>query len=148
MPEHVVLLPSDELEQMLEGKGTSIDEVLEQNGFSTAPGTNPAARGGPSSKREAVSIILATAGLVMAATPSISKSVHALLRRSLVVDEMVLAPVEDSAGNVVKDSRTGEPITHWVSRKRLLDAGPSALKTTINLEGPVGLKLSLQEDGA
>jgi hypothetical protein len=144
MTEKVFVFPSSELEALLETKGSSIDEILAEAGFSSGTSTNPAHEG-ESATKEPVSIILASAGIIMAATPSISKIIQALLRRSLVVEEMVLVPVEDSAGKVV-NSALGEPMTHWVSKKRLLDQAVIPLKTSVSIEGPVGLKLSLKED--
>jgi hypothetical protein len=139
--EKTFLFLSEDVESELERKGTEISQILLESGLSSSLSTDPSKNSNRT--REPVTVILASAGAIMAATPTISKLINAVLRRSLVVEEVVLAPVEDNLGNVVKDAH-GEPITAWVSKKRLLESD-AAPKTSVNLEGPTGIKISLSE---
>ncbi len=95
--------------------------------------------------KDATSVILASAALVLSITPFLSKIISALSHKRVLVKEKVLVPVEDSSGNVVRDS-FGEPILHWLERSRLLESSeemPS--KTKMVLKGPYRLEVTYED---
>ena len=142
----VIIEPSAEISRLVADLGTDWPELLRQEGLQVRQtvGADPSKAGG-SSEKEPVTILLATAGLVMSLAPALARVLTALSRRPVKVSEMVMVPVEDSKGGVVKDS-AGNPILHWVERARLLESqDPRPAKSSTSLEGPLGLKLKIDE---
>lgn len=136
----------DEINALLAELGVTWADLLQQEGLEVRQEyqTDPAARPG-SREKEPVTILLASAGLVMALAPAIARVITSLSRRPVKVTETILVPVEDSKGNVIKDS-TGAPVLNWVERTRLLEPGSATSgKSSASLEGPLGLKLKLDE---
>ena len=57
---------------------------------------------------------------------------------------MVCVPVEDAAGNVVRDHH-GNPILTWVERTKSLTPSPKAAdQEKLAVSGPLGLKISYE----
>jgi len=137
---------SHDIEELLIDNGIDLVEFLQQEGievnqdFATDPTTDS-----KSSYRDPTTIILASAALVLAITPIISKLIAALSHKKVLIKELVLVPVEDSSGNVVKDSY-GEPILQWIERVRLLESSEKiGSATQISIKGPVGLEISYKD---
>jgi len=142
----VFLQVPEEINQLLADLGTTWAELLREEGLEVrqAYEADPTSQAG-SSEKEPVTILLASAGLVMALAPAIARLITSLSRRPVKVTETMLVPVEDSKGNVVRDGN-GSPVLHWVDRTRLLESqSATSGKSSASLEGPLGLKLKLDE---
>jgi len=141
-----VLLPSPELDAFLDENGTDLVEILGNEGIVVGRSrtADPAGTAGARDK-DPVSILVASAGVALALVPALTRILSALTHKKVVVKEMILVPVEDSKGNVVRDA-AGNPALHWVERTRMLEsAEPPQPNTSVNLEGPVGLKFAYSE---
>src|SRR5262249_2004840 len=105
---------SPDVQELLTGYRIDLVELLAEEGVEVgqAFAENPATSLDPGLK-EPATVILASAALVLALTPIISRALDRLTRKSVVVKEMILVPVEDSQGNVVQDS-LGKPILQWI----------------------------------
>jgi hypothetical protein len=142
----VFLQPSDEISQLVADLGVDWAELLrqEQIEIQQTLTTDPVQVAG-SSEKEPVTVILASAGLIMAIGPALARIITSLSHRPVKVTEIVLVPIEDSKGNVVRDE-AGAPVLHWVERSKLLESQNSGTgKSAVSLEGPLGLKLKLDE---
>ena len=142
----VLIEPSLEIARFVADLGTDWPELLGQEGLQVRKtvGADPSKAVG-SSEKEPVTILLATAGLVMSLAPALTRVLTSLSRRPVKVTEMVLVPVENSKGGVVQDSG-GNPILHWVERTKLLESkDPTTARSSTSLEGPLGLKLKIEE---
>lgn len=140
------VLDSPDVLALLQDNQTSISELLRQELIEVeeSRGSNPIHAGGFADK-EPVSIILASAGLVMALTPAISRVLSKLANRPVIVTEKILSPVEDSSGRVVLDG-AGQPLTYWADHHSLLqptESGPTT--SNVELKGPLGLSLTFGE---
>ena len=141
-----VLLPSPELDAFLDENGTDLVEILSNEGIVVGQRrtADPAGSAGAREK-DPVSILVASAGAALALVPVLSRILSALTHKKVLVKEMMLVPVEDSKGTVVRDA-AGNPCLHWVERSRILEsAEQSSPKTSVNVEGPVGLKFAYSE---
>ena len=139
----IFLFLSPDIQELLIDNEIDLVELLQKEGielnksFGKDPTTD--AKFG---HKDAVTIILASAALVLAITPIISKVIAALSHKKVLVKELVCVPVEDTIGNVVKDSY-GEPILQWVERTRLLESSEEMRSNIqISLKGPVGLEVT------
>ncbi|MBD1806316.1 hypothetical protein H6F98_12755 [Microcoleus sp. FACHB-SPT15] len=115
------VLASPEVEDILADNGINLEDLLKREGCAVKEhkGQDPAKLG--SGEKDVAIIILASAALVAALTPILSKAIQSLTYKDVVVYETVLVPVEDSAGNVVRDS-SGEPKMQWIRRSKLLES--------------------------
>lgn len=137
---------SPEVQELLVDNQIDLVELLKQEGLEVAKGfsKDPTASA-DSTQKDPTGIILATSALVLAITPLISKILTALSRRSIVTRELVCIPVEDSRGNIVRDS-SGEPLLQWVERSRILDQSEQLQSaSSILLKGPAGLEISYSD---
>jgi hypothetical protein len=91
-----------ETQQFLNQSGHQIPIRLAQN---PAPDT--------AGEKEPAIILLASAAVIAAATPILREFIRTISGRDPVIRERRLVPIEDSAGNVVRDPN-GEPLVHWV----------------------------------
>jgi hypothetical protein len=142
----IFIFASPEIQELLADNQLDLVELLKQEGIEVGKGfaKDPTASG-DSTQKDPTGIILASAALILAITPLISKVLTALSRRSIVIRELVCVPVEDSNGNVVRD-RSGEPLLQWVERSRLLEQSEQLQSATqISLKGPVGLEVSYSD---
>jgi hypothetical protein len=117
----IFVLASPEVEDILADNGINFEELLKREGCAVKEhkGQDPVQLG--SGEKDVVTIILASAALVAALTPILSKAIQSLTYKDVVVYETVLVPVEDSAGNVVRDS-SGQPKMQWIKRSKLLES--------------------------
>ncbi|NEP49827.1 MAG: hypothetical protein F6K65_13845 [Moorea sp. SIO3C2] len=139
----IFLFISPDIKEILIDNETDLVELLQQEGIEVnqviAKDPTTDAKSG---HRDVTAVILASAALALAITPIISKLIAALSHKKVVVKELVCVPVEDSLGNVVRDS-SGEPILQWVERTRLLESSEEmGSDTQISLKGPVGLEVT------
>ncbi|WP_334731215.1 hypothetical protein [Nostoc sp.] len=139
----IFLFLSPDIEELLVENQIDLVEFLQQEGIEAdqviAKDPTTDAKSG---HRDVTTVILASAALVLAITPIISKLIAALCHKKVVVKELICLPVEDSGRNVVRDS-FGEPILQWVERARFLESSEKMRSDTqISLKGPVGLEVT------
>jgi hypothetical protein len=142
----VYVLMSDEIQEVLAAAGVGVDGLLRHEGVDveTRHAADPTGVAGDRTK-EPVTLILASAGLVAALTPVLTRVIQALSHRSVIVREKVLVPVEDARGDVVRAS-DGRPILYWTDRARHVDAGvPAPGNMSVAIEGPLGLKIEYEQ---
>ena len=142
----IFLFTSPDIKEVLADNKIDLVEILKQEGiqlsqeFAKDPTENVKSR-----DREATAVILASAALILAITPILSKVIAALSHKKVIVKELVCIPVEDSGGNVMKNYH-GEPILQWVERTRLLESSEEMRSDTkISLKGPVGLEITYED---
>ncbi len=143
--QQVFIFASPEIQELLADNETDLVELLNQEGIVASRGyaEDPTQSRDAAYKEPITVIILASAALVVALTPTISKVIESLSHKAVEVEEMVIVPVEDSHGNVVRDA-TGQPILHWVKRKQLKETTQAPPEeTSLSLKAPVvGFELS------
>ena len=136
--QQIFIFASPEIQELLADNETDLVELLNQEGIAVSQGyAQDPAQIGYSGNKEPVTIILASAALVVALTPTISKIITALSHKTVEVEEMVPVQVEDSQGNVVHDT-AGNPFTQWVNRKQfkeIVKVPPE--ETSMTLKVPV-----------
>ncbi|HKP53389.1 MAG TPA: hypothetical protein VJ183_12170 [Chloroflexia bacterium] len=141
----VFISSNPELDALLADNQTNLVELLEREGIRVRRkfAQDPAANAETGTK-EPVSIIIASAALIAVLTPTIQKLISALTRKSVVVEEQVLIPVEDSRGNVIMD-KDGQPILHWVTRTELIESkNKPQEETSTSISGPMKLEIKLK----
>ena len=141
-----VLLPSPEIDGLLADNGTDLAEILKGEGVEIEQRrAEYPAEAEEGREKDPVSIIVASAGAALALVPVLSRVLSALAHKTVLVKEMVLVPVEDSAGNVIRDS-AGNPCLHWMEHSRLLESVPqSSPKSNVTAKGPLGLNFTYSE---
>ena len=119
----VYLLVSSEIQKLLAENDTDVAELLMQQGFDVGRrlAQDPTQVDVTSESREVVTVLIGSAAVIAALTPTISNIVNALTYKSVVVENMELVPVEDSSGNVVRDAH-GEPIMEKRRVPRLIES--------------------------
>lgn len=142
----IFLFASPEIEEILINNQIDLVELLQQEGievrkeFAKDPATDA-----NSGHKDVTAVILASAALVLAITPIISKVIEALSHKKVLVKELVCIPVENSNGDVVKDSY-GQPILQWVERTRFLESSKEMHSNSqISLKGPVGFEITYSD---
>jgi hypothetical protein len=141
----VLLFASPEIEEVLADNRVDLVELLQREGLEVSrsmlkeqglalePGL-----------KEPVSIILASAAVIAALTPAITRAISALSRKQVLVTERVLAPVETSTGEVVRDP-DGRPVLHWADRARLVEPKTTPSDhASLKAESPLGLTISFE----
>ncbi len=145
-PTQMFISLSPEIEELLFDNQVDLVELLQQEGMDVRQefAKDPTADAN-SGYKDATRVIWASAALVLSITPLLSNSISALSHKTVLVKEKVLVPVEDSSGNVVRDS-FGEPMLHWLERSRFLESSeemPSSSK--ISLKGPLRLEITYED---
>jgi hypothetical protein len=139
--EQVFLFLAPDVRKFFTDNDISFTDVLRRAGV-TSPlrhGQDPTETG--RGTKEPATILLASAAVIVAATPILRQLIHNLTGRNVVVSERRLVPVEDTKGNVVCDSQ-GTPVLHWVELpKGLLSEAPSQIT---KIKG-FGIEISLGE---
>jgi hypothetical protein len=135
----VFLQMTPEVEQLLIENDVSVPDLLRKAGVDVAIAhrTDPASLG--NGKKEPAIVLMATAAVVVAASPLIRQIVHNLSGRNVVITERRLIPVEDSSGNIVRDI-VGNPILHWVDVVKGVAPQEPNRKSTI---AGLGIKISM-----
>ena len=121
--EELFVFTSPDVEAIFTENGTSLADLLKRKGYDVEQGfgKDPTKASSRDSTREIATTILASAALAAALTPIVLKVLQSLTHKDVVVHEVVLVPVEDSAGNVIKDA-SGEPVMRWVKRSKILES--------------------------
>jgi hypothetical protein len=137
---------SPEIEELLAYNRVDLPDLMSQQSSSiqTAYAHNPAADSGDGLK-DPTTVLLASAAVILSLTPMLSRLLSDLTHKNVVVTEMVLVPVEDSRGEVVKDNN-GQPILHWKERAKIIESRErSAEKNKLAIEGPFGIKITFDD---
>jgi hypothetical protein len=146
-PTEVFLLPDPDVSELLASNETEMAELVPagtRDQISLRLGSNPAGPAQEGKDRDVVSVMIASAALVVAATPLMKRALEVLSGRTVVVKEMELLPVETASGEQVKDA-SGQPILRWVERHRAIAREiPPQGKSNLSIEGPLGLKISFE----
>jgi hypothetical protein len=124
----------------------SLRELLVREGLSfEAPVSADPATGDGSRAKEPVTVLLASAAVIASLTPVVTRAIQALSHRAVVVETDVLAPVENGAGEVVRNA-SGEPVLYWTRRASVLGSAPQTPDAAaVSVEGPLGLRISYRE---
>jgi hypothetical protein len=143
----LVILASPEIRELLVDNEVDIVELLRAEGLevrrgSASEGISDAEDG----LKEPVTILLASAAVIASLTPIISRIISSLTHKRVITKERVLVPVEDSKGEIIRDT-AGNPILHWVERARLLESASSHDHTSLKVEGPAGLTINFEASG-
>jgi hypothetical protein len=132
-----------EIEALLADNFIDLEGALRQAGHdvtlehTSRPGGRAASAG-----KEPATILVATAAVILAATPVIREIIQSVSRRPVVLKQRRLIPVEDSKGNVVLGT-DGQVVLQWVEA-----ADVKALPTTstdeqnVDVKGPLGIHIS------
>jgi hypothetical protein len=136
--DNVVLFLSPEVNRFFSENGFDAQELIQKTNqpVTVHLGENPAF--GTSGKKEPVTILLASAAVIAATTPLLRDLIHELSGREAVVRERRLVPVEDSAGNVIRESN-GEARLHWVDGVK--GAKPEQKSQPVKVKG-YGIEIS------
>ncbi len=140
--EQIYVFLSPEIEALLADNGTNVAELLQSEGLPVqqAFATNPATDTAGGSK-EPVTIILATAAVVVALTPVLIRLIERLTSKPIILKEKVLSPVEDSHGQVVHDAN-GEPVLAWQVKSTIIKAEKTPKEQTrTKIKGPLAIEI-------
>jgi hypothetical protein len=130
-----------EVEQLLIENETDLVTLLQRSGEDVRKGPGSSAGDG---RKEPVTILLATAALVVSLTPILTRALGTLSRKRIVITEKVPVAVTDPEGNVVRDA-SGDPVTHLVDRHRMLESEPVAdPRQKLEIKGPLELHISYE----
>jgi hypothetical protein len=145
--QHVFLIPSPEVQELLADNEISLVDILQQEGVAIEHTAAPHPTAGPDTgHKEPVTVIFASAALVAALTPTILRIIGALTHKQVVVVAEDLVPVEDSKGNVVRDA-SGDPILVPKTRTEIIESSRAARDTTtVDLKGPMQISISLKTE--
>ena len=141
----IYVLTTPEVRALLADNETSLGELLRSEGVEVQEqaGANPVRAEGGSAK-EPVTIILASAAVIATLTPIITRVLQRFSRKPVVAEEQTLLPVLDGSGAPVRD-KDGQPLTYWAKRARVVTAPESLPGSAINIKGPMGIELTLQD---
>jgi hypothetical protein len=120
--ETVYVFASREVQGLLADSETDLVELLNREGLPVRRGfARDPAHANDAGHKEPTSVILVSAALVAALTPTLAKIIAALSHKAVAVEEEVAVPLEDSTGRVVRGA-AGEPVIHWVKRARIVES--------------------------
>jgi hypothetical protein len=97
-----------------------------------------------SSTKDPATVLIASAAVLLAATPILREIIQSIARRPIVVKQRKLVPVEDSKGQVMV-GKNNQPILHWVDVTEVsTQTNPSSDQQTVNVKGPLGIQISYE----
>jgi hypothetical protein len=141
----VFIFLSPEIQELLADNHVDLVDLLHHEGVNVRRGlgqdpTQIACSG----YKEPATTIIASAAFVAALTPILTRVIEALSHKSVVVQEQVILPVEDSKGHPVQDV-SGRPILQWVNRQRIIESEEKQVDAmTVAVKGPLGISISYQ----
>lgn len=142
--EPVFVFSSTEVQELLADNHIDLVDILKREGVDVERGfeADPA-RGAGTGYKDVPTVILATAALIVALTPIVSRIVGTLAHRTALVREMVLIPVTDAEGNIVRDA-SGEPKLYWAPRAQFVESSETMDEMpNISIKG-FGIEISLK----
>lgn len=131
-----------EIERLLIENGTDVPSLLRREGFDVRQSSGSLAAES-TGEREPVTVLLATAAVIVAMTPILREIIRTLSRRDVMVTERVPVALLDGRGEPIRDG-DGRPMVEWVERKRRLrsDVGPLSTSDETSIKGPLGIEIS------
>jgi hypothetical protein len=140
--QEIFVFLSPEVQELLADNQVDLVDLLRQEGVTVQRGfAQDPTTSADAGHKEPVTIILASAALVVALTPLLTKLIEELSHEAVLVTEQVLVPVEDSQGNVVHDN-AGKPVLHWVERPRIVESERQPREeTAVDIKGPLGITI-------
>jgi len=123
---------SDELQEVLDDNGISIEDILEQEEIDAdvTYGVMPAQAEEGARSKDIVTIIIASSALVLAIGAAISKILSTYHRKPHLVEYEEVVVLRDGKGKALKD-KDGNPLVERVKRYELLE--PRATDSEQNL---------------
>lgn len=141
----LAVFASPEVRELLADNEIDLVELLRAEGLEVSRGS--ASEGIPGAEdglKEPVTILLASAVVIASLTPIISRVISALAHKQVITKDQVLVPVEDSKGELVRDS-SGNPLLHWMERARLLESAAAPRDhTSLKVDSPLGLTINFE----
>jgi hypothetical protein len=119
----------------------NIEKALNRAGYNVKVelASQPERQANPS--KEPATVLIATAAVILAATPVLREIIQAVSRRPIVLKRQRLFPVEDSKGNVIVGS-DGLPVLQWVEVPDVVEAqSPIPQQQSVGIEG-LGIRIS------
>jgi hypothetical protein len=146
--EELFVFTSPDIEAIFTENETNLADLLKREGCDVEQGFGKdlAKASSGDSTREIATTILASAALVAALTPIVLKVLQSLTYKDGVVHEVVLVPVEDSDGNVIKDA-SGEPVMNWIKRSKILESTRDQNQQEINIKA-LGFEIEIRSSGS
>lgn len=146
--EELFVFTSPDIEAIFTENETNLADLLKREGCDVEQGFGKdlAKASSGDSTREIATTILASAALVAALTPIVLKVLQSLTYKDVVVHEVVLVPVEDSDGNVIKDA-SGEPVMNWIKRSKILESTRDQNQQEINIKA-LGFEIEIRSSGS
>lgn len=142
----VALFMSPEIEEVLADNGASMVELLQAEGLDLQRSATYPKGVADSGAKEPVTIILASAAVIAALGPVVTKIISALSRKQVVVTNRVLVPVETTDGKVVCD-KEGNPVFQWVDEVSIVESRvPSSETTSASIDTPLGFKFTFKAE--
>ena len=132
-----------EIERLLIENETDVPSLLRRKGFDVQQ-TSGSLAVQSTGQREPVTVLLATAAVIAAMTPTLREVIRTLARRDVLVTEREAVPLLDDNGEVIRDG-DGRERVEWVERQRLLprDGGPIKATEKYVIKG-FGIDLSYE----
>lgn len=134
--EELFVFASTEIETILAENQTSLADLLKREGYDVekAVREDPASIDSEDKTREITTVLLASAAVIAALTPIVIQVIKSLTyNKDVVVHEKVLVPIEDSAGNVVRDA-SGEPLLKWEERSKILESTSGTTQNELKIK--------------
>lgn len=133
-----------EIERLLIENGTDLPGLLRRKGLDVRQ-TSGSLAVQSTGEREPVTVLLATAAVIVAMTPTLREVIRTLARRDIVVTEHEAEPLLDGNGQAIRDG-DGRARVEWVERRRLLpkDGGPFKATEKYTIKGPFGFYISYE----
>lgn len=131
-----------EIERLLIENGTDVPSLLRREGLEVEQSSSSLAAK-PTGEREPVTVLLATAAVIVAITPTLRDIISALSRRDVIVTDRVPVPLLDGRDEPIRDD-DGRVVVEWVERKRRLsrDVGRTSTSDETSIKGPLGIAIS------
>jgi hypothetical protein len=145
--EELFVFTSPDVDAIFAENRTSLAYLLKREGCDVEQGfgTDPAKASSGDATREIATTILASAALAAALTPIVLKVLQSLTYKDVVVHEVILVPVEDSAGNVVENA-CGEPVMQWIKRSKILESTRDKNQQAIKIKA-LGFEIEIKSSG-
>lgn len=144
-PEHLYIDLSVDVQKVLADNHVDLAKLLHERGLEVQfhRMSDPATDTGTASKEPAL-VLVATAAVIVAATPIIREIIQTLSRRSVVVRGRKLVPVESSDGAVVRNAQN-EPILQWINTAEIIEAPATASPSQkLSVKIPAGISISYE----
>jgi hypothetical protein len=134
-----------DIAKTLDDQDADLAELLKDEGLEIEWESDPTAAS-EATKKDAVLVILATAGGLAMLTPLIQNVLDRILRRPVLVKESVQDVLKDDAGNTLTDA-AGNPRTYWRQAHKLFEprpAEPGLTKAKLDAMGKIGITIESQ----